>query len=306
MNTRAIPPVGRFAPSPTGPLHIGSIVAAVASYLAAKHVTGGRWLLRIDDLDQPRVVPGASDIILHQLDALGLHHDGPVIHQSCRHHRYQEVLNKLQSIGATFPCSCSRKEILASAPHQGEEGPIYPGTCLLTTPISNRPLAHRVRTTDQRLSFRDLVQGDVVQDLSSDVGDFVLQRNDGIFAYQLATVVDDHDSGVNQVVRGQDLILSTPRQIYLMNLLNWPVPSYAHIPLVLTAEGEKVSKRHQHAFSFDAISPEKALIAVLHFLGFAPPAQLATGTVQTILQWGCEHFSFTALPQNSLKMSFTL
>ncbi|EAT15091.1 tRNA glutamyl-Q(34) synthetase GluQRS [Desulfuromonas acetoxidans] len=298
-NTCSSAIVGRFAPSPTGPLHLGSIIAAVASYLTAKQSPQGRWLVRIDDLDQPRTVPGASATILDHLQRLGLHHDGPVMYQSQRHERYQEVLTQLTKQGWTYSCSCSRKEILASAPHQGEEGPIYPGTCLYSQPPFGRPTSCRVQTRDELIRFTDLIQGTFTQNLRHDVGDFVLQRNDGIFAYQLATVIDDHDSGVNLVVRGRDLLTSTPRQIYLLQCLNWSIPRYAHIPLAMAEDGHKISKRHQQRSPCDLYSPQQLLCFVLTFLGLDPPQTLVNASVEALVQWGIDHFSFYRIPTNN-------
>ena len=293
--TSTSPTIGRFAPSPTGPLHFGSIVSAVASFLAAKQHCNGHWLVRIDDLDQPRTVKGACDSILRDLESLGLHHDGPLVFQSSRSDRYQRILDQLTKAGHTFPCGCSRKEILASAPHFGEEGPIYPGTCLVTPPTTSDKVAMRLRSQDQRISFTDLIQGVCGQNVGDDVGDFVLQRNDGIFAYQLATIIDDHDSGVNLIVRGQDLLLSTPRQIYLLGLLSWNIPRYAHIPLVMAPDGQKISKRHTPQSPCTIYSPGQILVAVLSFLGLNPPADLGSAEANTVLSWGLEHFSFSKI-----------
>jgi len=299
------PVIGRFAPSPTGPLHLGSIIAAVASFLSARHDAQGRWLLRIDDLDQPRIIAGASDAIQADLERLGLHHDGPIVFQSTRAERYHEVLKTLAREGWTYPCSCSRKEILASAPHQGEEGPIYPGTCLKAPPPSGQGTACRVQTNDTLISFTDLVQGEFTQNVRRDVGDFVLQRSDGIFAYQLATVIDDHDCGINLVVRGQDLISSTARQIHLMECLGWPTPRYAHIPLAIAADGHKISKRHQIQSPCDIYSPQQILCFSFKFLGLAPPIELQRDDVDTLLQWAVEKFSFNLIPTANRSIDLT-
>jgi len=253
----------------------------------------------MDDLDQPRTVPGASDTILGHLQRLGLHHDGPVIYQSQRHERYLEILTWLTEQGWTYPCGCSRKEILASAPHQGEEGPIYPGTCLHSQPLSDRPTSCRVQTCNELIRFTDLLQGEFTQNLRQDVGDFVLQRNDGIFAYQLATVIDDHDSGVNLVVRGRDLLTSTPRQIYLLQRLGWTVPRYAHIPLAMAQDGHKISKRHQQHSPCDIYPPQQLLSIVLSFLGLSPPQALVSASVEALVAWGIDHFSFCRIPTSN-------
>ncbi|MDY0191297.1 MAG: tRNA glutamyl-Q(34) synthetase GluQRS [Desulfuromonas sp.] len=285
--------VGRFAPSPTGVLHFGSLVTAVASYCMAKQ-TGGQWLVRIDDLDQPRVVAGAADAILQQLDSMGLHWDGEILYQSRRTERYREVVQQLQAYRLTYPCCCSRKQVIASAPHFGDEGPIYPRTCLgkvLTAP----EVAQRLITTHDELVFHDLVQGEMRQDIAAEVGDFILQRRDGVFAYQLAVVVDDHDSGVTQIVRGRDLLASTARQIYLSRLLAYAVPVYAHLPLALTHAGEKISKRH-HQIDMRGMDTGRLVYQALVFLGQNPPAEMFGEQAQVLLRWGCENFSIAAVP----------
>src|SRR5512139_3307270 len=194
-----MPPVvvGRFAPSPTGPLHFGSLVAAVASYCLARR-GGGRWLLRMDDLDTPRVVPGAADGILRTLEALGFAWDGPVLWQSQRHEAYLAALEQLTARGLVYACACSRREILASAPHPGEEGPVYPETCRSGVSPGRTPRALRLLVPDRSIVFTDGIFGRQEQSLGREVGDFVLRRADGLYAYQLATVVDDAACGVNQ------------------------------------------------------------------------------------------------------------
>ncbi len=286
--------IGRFAPSPTGLLHFGSLLTAVASYCMVKQV-GGDWLVRIDDLDQPRVVAGAADAILHQLDCLGLHWDGEIIYQSQRSERYQEVLWQLQEAKLTYPCSCSRKQVVASAPHFGDEGPIYPRTCLGKT-LDTIDVAFRLITKDEDLVFNDLVQGGMAQNVAAQVGDFILRRRDGVFAYQLAVVIDDHDCGVTQVVRGRDLLASTARQIYLARLLGYPVPVYAHLPLALTGIGEKISKRH-HQVDFSYVDAAQLIYQALVFLGQSPPAEMCGEQAQVLLRWGCENFCISAVAQ---------
>ena len=235
--------VGRFAPSPTGPLHFGSLIAAVGSYCLARR-DGGRWLLRMEDLDPPRVVPGAADEILSALENLGLHWDGEIAWQSQRTEAYLEAVERLQERGLVFDCACTRKEILLSAPHPGEEGPIYPGTCRGGLYPGRKPRSLRIEVPQEQVCFCDGVFGPFQQVLSEVVGDFVLRRADGLFAYQLAVVVDDAASGINQVVRGADLLSSTPRQVFLHACLGNPVPKYIHLPMVLGSNGKKVSKRH--------------------------------------------------------------
>ena len=229
---------GRFAPSPSGPLHMGSLIAAVASWLDAR-AAGGRWLVRIEDLDRPRCMPGAADAMLRTLDRLGLQWDGEVLCQSRRLEHYHAALDKL--VPHTYWCGCTRREIADSSLGLASDGAhIYPGTCRHGT---SRKRALRVRTTAEPISFVDRVQGHCQQVLEQDIGDFVLYRADGLFAYQLAVVVDDAAQGITDVVRGADLLDSTPRQIYLQQLLGLPTPRYLHVPVALDTAGGKLSKQ---------------------------------------------------------------
>lgn len=293
------PPVGRFAPSPTGPLHFGSLLAAVGSYCMARR-SGGHWLLRIEDLDLPRVVPGAADAIMHLLEQLGLLWDGPVVWQSQRAEAYQAALEQLRGQGLLFDCGCSRREILASAPHPGEDGPIYPGTCRHGLPEGRSARAQRVRVPDQQICFVDGVFGPHRQCLADAVGDFVLKRADGQFAYQLAVVVDDADAGITQVVRGADLLGSTSRQVYLQACLGLPSPHYYHLPLVLGDDGDKMSKRHG---SVERIPPGREgslLCGVLRALGQTPPAYGPGVPAGEVLGWAADHFDATLVPRRDL------
>src|SRR2546421_43861 len=250
---------GRFAPSPTGPLHMGSLIAAVASWLDAR-AAGGRWLVRIEDLDRPRCMPGAADAMLRTLDRLGLHWDGEVLCQSRRLEHYRAALDKLAR--QTYWCGCTRREIADSSLGLASDGAhIYPGTCRHGTA---RKRALRVRTTAEPISFVDRVQGRCQQVLEQDIGDFVLYRADGLFAYQLAVVVDDAAQGITDVVRGADLLDSTPRQIYLQRLLGLATPRYLHVPVLVNARGEKLSKQTgATALAFH----ERAIRKALRFLG---------------------------------------
>lgn len=236
---------GRFAPSPTGPLHFGSLVAALGSYLDARSV-GGAWLLRMEDLDPPREVPGAADDILRTLDALGFEWDESVLYQSTRTDAYADAVERLTRLGLVFPCGCSRREISASG-RLGAEGPVYPGTCRERLPPGRKARSVRLRTTPDTILVRDRMQGDLVQDLEREIGDFVLRRADGIHAYQLAVVVDDAHQRITDVVRGADLLLSTPRQVYLQQALGFPAPRYAHLPVAVDAAGRKLSKSEDAA-----------------------------------------------------------
>ena len=287
--------VGRFAPSPTGPLHLGSLVAAVGSYCLARR-SGGRWLVRMEDLDAPRTVPGAAEDILRTLEAFALHWDGEVIWQSRRSAAYEEAISTLRRKGLVFDCACSRREVLASAPHQGEEGPVYPGTCREGIPRGRRPRALRLRVPERTFCFTDALLGPQEQHLASAVGDFVLRRADGVFAYQLAVVVDDAAAGVTQVVRGADLLGSTPRQVYLHNCLETPIPEYIHLPLVTSAGGEKISKRHG-AVSVDSTPDRGRLLRqVLGFLGQPAPPALAGADCREIMAWAVAHFNPARVP----------
>lgn len=289
------PLVGRFAPSPTGPLHFGSLVAAVGSYCLARQA-GGLWLLRMEDLDTPRVVPGAADDILVALEKFGLHWDGDIVWQSRRTDAYVAAIDALREKGLVFDCACSRKEILASAPHPGEEGPVYPGTCRSGIPAGRKPRALRIVVPEEQVCFSDGVFGPTQQMLSEAVGDFVLRRADGLFAYQLAVVVDDADRGVNQVVRGADLLSSTPRQIFLHACLGSPVPEYVHLPLVIDRNGDKISKRHGEVRVDREHVLSPILARVLRFLGQSVPAELQGGVVTELLEWAVKNFDQKKIP----------
>jgi glutamyl-Q tRNA(Asp) synthetase len=263
--------VGRFAPSPTGPLHFGSLVAATASWLDAR-AARGRWLVRIEDVDSPRTQPGAADSILRALERLGLTWDGPVLYQSLRRGRYEAALQKLHA--STYWCGCTRREIADSAVGAAADGAqIYPGTCRGGLPAGKAGRALRVRTGSAPISFEDRVQGRRAQCLEHDVGDFVLYRADGHFAYQLAVVVDDAEQGVTDVVRGADLLDSTARQIYLQRLLGYPAVRYLHVPVTLNRLGEKLSKQ-TGAQPIDPSQAGQLLRQVLAFLGQPPAGEL--------------------------------
>jgi len=234
--------VGRFAPSPTGPLHLGSLVAAAGSWLFAR-AAGGRWLVRMEDLDAPRVVAGSAEEILEALRRYGLEWDGEVVWQSQRTALYEAALATLRAKNLVYDCGCSRAELqrAASAPFGSE--PVYPGTCRNGLPPGREARAVRFRAPDETISFDDVVRGRVEENVARVTGDFVVRRADGVFAYQLAVVVDDAEQGVTQVVRGGDLLSSTPRQIALQRALGFATPEYAHLPLVVNADGSKVGKR---------------------------------------------------------------
>jgi glutamyl-Q tRNA(Asp) synthetase len=281
--------VGRFAPSPTGPLHAGSLVAALASWLDAK-AHQGQWLVRIEDVDTPRCILGASEIILNQLTACGLHSEGPVLYQSKRSAAYQTALDQLIAEGLAYPCGCSRKDIEAAQLLQlaRHTAPVYPGTCrhgLQGKPARAWRLNVHAVQTQRHLPpitrWTDECLGPQHQNVATQIGDFVLRRADGLWAYQLAVVVDDAAQGVTHVVRGADLCDNTARQILLQNALGLPTPRYRHTPLVLAADGEKLSKQNG-AQALDLSEPLRALNAAASHLGL--PAQ--SGSVAAALaQW---------------------
>ena len=283
--------VGRFAPSPTGPLHAGSLVAALASWLDAR-AAQGQWLVRLEDVDTPRCIPGADQTILHQLERCGLHPDAPPVWQSQRGALYQTALDALCAQGLAYPCACSRKEIEEAHTARGHAKERhaalpYPGTC--RSGLHGRPARawrfntedfikkHRPRHTDKAqaaidsiakgaFTWHDRGLGEQVQDVGQAVGDFVLKRADGLWAYQLAVVVDDADQGITHIVRGEDLADNTPRQILLQQALGLPTPSYLHTPLVLGANGEKLSKQNGAA-ALDLTDPLAALCQAAQALG---------------------------------------
>lgn len=290
---------GRFAPSPTGPLHLGSLVAAVGSYLDAR-TQGGEWLVRMEDVDTPRNVPGAADDILRTLGAFGFEWDGPVLYQSKRFEAYADALDRLKQAGLVYGCACSRKEIADSATHAAIDGGLaYPGTCRGGLPAGRQARAWRLRVDAGETAFVDRLQGRVVQHLEHDVGDFVLRRADGLFAYQLAVVVDDAWQGINAVVRGADLLASTPRQIWLQRCLGYPELTYAHLPVAANPAGEKLSKQTRaQALSVDQAAAE--LVRALRFLGQGVPEALARGSVADVWAWAGEHWAFDAVPRQPL------
>jgi len=265
-----LPYIGRFAPSPSGPLHLGSAVAAVASYVDARaHM--GRWLVRIEDLDTPRVVAGAADIILQQLFALGMRWDAEVLYQSRRLSVYQAAFDRLLSLNRVYPCGCTRREIADSVLRsQGElpegERP-YPGTCRLGLPEGRQGLSWRLRVPEGVVSFKDRWLGPMSQNVSQTVGDFVIKRADGVWAYQLAVVVDDAAQGITDVVRGEDLLSSTARQQQLSIMLGYSIPRVLHVPLVTDLSGLKLSKQN-NASALDLAQPLEILQQSWELLGF--------------------------------------
>ena len=288
--------IGRFAPSPTGPLHFGSLVAALGSYLEAR-AHKGRWLLRMEDVDEPRCSRAAADGILRTLEAFGFAWDGEVMWQSRRKDRYREVLERLKREKRVYPCACTRKELADSA-MAPDGAAIYPGTCRGGLPSGRAARAWRLRVGDAEISFDDAIQGRQQQCLATEVGDFVLLRADGFFAYQLAVVVDDADQGVTHVVRGADLLTSTPRQCFLQGCLNVARPVYAHLPVALNSFGEKLSKQTL-AQAVDGQQPVAALRAAWRFLGQCdPPTEIRRTTAPDLFfAWAIAEWRMDRVPR---------
>jgi glutamyl-Q tRNA(Asp) synthetase len=285
---------GRFAPSPTGPLHFGSLVAALGSYLEAR-THRGEWLVRIEDVDTPRCRPEYEYAILRSLDFHGFRYDSKVMRQRERNADYQKALNRIFHDATVFGCACTRKEIGDSI--LGADGaPIYPGTCRVEMPPGKEARAWRIRVVDQEIAFDDAVQGNVSQNLVTDVGDFVLLRADGLFAYQLAVVTDDAEQGITHVVRGADLLESTPRQIFLQHALGVPTPQYAHLPVAVNAAGEKLSKQTQ-AVPLDDEKPVPSLWRALNFLGQNPPNELQKASLSEFWEWAIIHWTLNNVPK---------
>ncbi len=290
---------GRFAPSPTGPLHLGSLLAAVGSYLQAR-AHNGRWLLRIEDIDPPRQPPDAVDRILRSLEAHGLHWDEAVWYQSRRGAAYEASLDRLHRAGWLYACACSRKQI-GQVARRGAAGMIYPGTCR-NAGLPLRPgLGLRLRS-EGVIGFHDRLQGEVRQDLAQEIGDILLRRPDGLYNYQLAVVVDDAAQGITEVVRGHDLLVLTPAQIHLQRLLQLPTPDYLHLPLLVDATGHKLSKQ-TGARALDDAQPAANLRRVLHWLGLLPHKdEPASANVTELLDWAVAHWDTARLPQTRITL----
>lgn len=289
---------GRFAPSPTGLLHIGSLLTAVASYADAR-AHGGRWLVRMEDLDPPREMPGAASHILHTLEAFGFEWYGEVAYQSRRYALYEETLCRLKTAGLVYPCHCSRKDWQAAAVH-GADGFVYNGRCRhpgqRPAPQGKQP-AWRIRVPDRVIGFSDGIVGGYAQNLAGDIGDFVLLRADGYWAYQLAVVADDAEQSVTHIVRGQDLLVSTPRQIYLQQCLGVPTPQYAHLPLLTNAQGQKWSKQTL-APALDLNRREQLLRQVFRYLKL--PEAPETDRPAELLDWAVAHWDMGKVPKHAI------
>jgi glutamyl-Q tRNA(Asp) synthetase len=286
--------IGRFAPSPTGPVHFGTLLAAVGSYLQAK-VNNGKWLLRMEDVDTTRRVDGADTDILHTLEAFGFEWHGDVVYQSQRTELYRQALDMLASDHRLFPCLCSRKQLAATG------SDVYPGTCRHRTFPEKRDHAVRVIVDDSIILFDDCILGRQQQKLATECGDFVVKRRDGLFAYQLAVVVDDALQGITEIVRGADLLDSTPRQIYLQRLLGYPTPGYCHLPLAVDQNGSKISKS-AGAAKVDISGRQAALVHVLDFLGQQPPRELLDTDLAAIWRWATEHWKLAKVPRKSMAL----
>jgi glutamyl-Q tRNA(Asp) synthetase len=278
--------IGRFAPSPTGPLHFGSLLAALASFLDAR-ANQGKWLMRVEDLDPPREPAGSAELILQQLQDLGMDWDDEVLYQSSRLDAYEEVLDKLRGEGLCYPCDCTRPQIR-------EMGLIYNGSCRERSAPPEMPYALRLKTDALEIGFDDEIQGHFAQQLEIDAGDFVIRRKDELFAYQLAVVVDDEFQNITHVVRGWDLLDSTPRQIYLQRVLNYRAMSYAHIPIIVDEKGQKLSKQAL-APSIETDRASEAIVKALTFLGQAPPAEIAIERPESQLLWAIENWDSQAV-----------
>ncbi|HGG9607528.1 TPA: tRNA glutamyl-Q(34) synthetase GluQRS [Neisseria meningitidis] len=289
---------GRFAPSPTGLLHIGSLLTAAASYADARS-NGGKWLVRMEDLDPPREMPGAASHILHTLEAFGFEWDGEVAYQSRRYALYEETLCRLQTAGLVYPCHCSRKDWQTGA-RRGADGFVYNGRCRhpgqRPAPQGKQP-AWRIRVPDRVIGFSDGIVGGYAQNLAGDIGDFVLLRADGYWAYQLAVVADDAEQSVTHIVRGQDLLVSTPRQIYLQQCLGVPTPQYAHLPLLTNAQGQKWSKQTL-APALDLNRREQLLRQVFRYLNL-PEAPEADRPAE-LLDWAVAHWDMDKVPKHAI------
>lgn len=285
MSADRKPYIGRFAPSPTGPLHFGSLIAAAASYLDAR-AAGGRWLVRVEDIDPPREEPGAADAIVAALDAFGFEWDGEIVYQSRSAAKHRAAAEGLMARGLAYRCNCSRRQ-LAGKP-EGPLGVIYPGTCRQRSVDGDAAL--RVMTTDEPISIDDRLQGTITQRLESESGDFIIWRRDGLVAYHLAVVVDDADQGITDIVRGIDLLDSTPRQVYLQRLLEVTTPRYAHIPVAIAPHGDKLSKA-TGAPGLVTREPRQPLVDALAALRLPVPDGLADEPLAAIWDWAIASWS---------------
>lgn len=281
--------IGRFAPSPSGPLHFGSLIAALGSYLQAR-ANNGKWLVRIEDIDPPREVAGAADAILKTLEAYGLHWDDSLLYQHDRYDAYQAQIDAWLATGEAYYCQCTRRQIK-------DAGGLYPGTCRHRT-LGNEGSAVRVCIDNPVTEFVDIKHGVMSLDPAMAAEDFIIKRRDGLFAYNLAVVLDDIYQGITEVVRGADLIEPTGRQVSLYQKLGASQVSYLHLPLALNSDGNKLSKQN-HAPAIDNVRPGPAMEAALTFLGHPPPKELHGAPVTDLLQWGIENWQISKLPSKT-------
>lgn len=284
--------VGRFAPTTSGPLHLGSLVAALASYLDSR-AHHGTWLLRLDDIDEPRVSVSAENIALTTLKTHGMHWDGVISRQTDHIHKYEEAVAQLQASQQTFYCTCSRSMLRGKS--------TYPGYCRLKSEQPEEPASIRVRAPQSTLSFTDRIQGRIAGKLSDVGGDFVIMRKERIASYPLAVVVDDDATGITHVVRGSDLLENTFAQLYLIQQLGLAEPRYAHIPILNQRDEIKLSKR-DNARMIDNSTPTLNLISSLHMLGMEPPAKLTKP--QALLEWGVAHWDIANVPKQRAVSDF--
>lgn len=290
--------IGRFAPSPTGPLHTGSLYTALASFLQAR-AQHGKWLLRIDDLDTPRNVKGAIDSILTTLDTFGLHWDDEVVYQSRYLAAYHDALNELSNKHKIYPCTCSRKDLAMLSASTA----VYNGLCRHKTMLPDTPYALRIKTDSHTIAFEDGLQGKVSHNLATQHGDFILKRKDEIIAYSFAVVIDDSLQQVNQVVRGFDLLFETPKHIYLQQVLDLPTPDYMHVPVIVDGHGYKLSKQTR-ATAVNLSTPNYVIFDLLNLLKQNPPLELREGSVRELIDWAIKHWQPERL--NNIKQVYTL
>ena len=284
---------GRFAPSPTGELHLGTLLAAVGSYLQAR-TQQGEWLMRIEDVDTTRRVEGASDALLRALEGFGFEWDGVEVYQSQRTELYEAALEILSQKDLIYPCTCSRKQLAEQGKAQ-----VYTGHCRHRRLPLKEEHALRIRVADQLINFDDRTIGQYQQQLASECGDFVIKRKDSLFAYQLAVVVDDAEQGITEVVRGTDLLDSTPRQIYLQQQLDYAQPDYLHLPLLIDEHGHKLGKS-TGAAALDLKHPVASLHSTLKLLGQQPPEELARDDLNSLWQWATQHWNINRIPKQNL------
>lgn len=275
--------IGRFAPSPSGPLHLGSLYTALASYLQARSQQG-LWLLRIDDLDTPRNVKGATASILSTLDSFGLHWDGEVSYQSQCLDAYHDALDQLANRQLIYPCTCSRKELAIL-----QTSDVYTGLCRDKTLSPNPPYALRIKTDARTIVFEDGLQGEISRDMAKQYGDFILKRKDEIIAYQFAVVIDDNLQQINQVVRGFDLLNETPKQIYLQQMLGLTTPDYMHVPVIVDEQGYKLSKQTR-ACAVNSATPHRVIFDLLNLLKQNPPLELKDSSIEELINWAIKNW----------------